>query len=62
MICGYDTDADEFEIRDPANSRYDPVSFSFVLLSFLKTSAIILIPTERNIFFLRSGHPLSLSF
>lgn len=60
MICGYDTDADEFEIRDPASSRYDPVSFLCVL--FLKASVIILIPTERNIFFLRSGHPLSLSF
>lgn len=22
MICGYDAEADEFEIRDPANSRY----------------------------------------
>jgi hypothetical protein len=23
VICGYDTGTDEFEIRDPAASRYD---------------------------------------
>lgn len=30
VICGYDTDADEFEIRDPASSRFFLITFSFV--------------------------------
>lgn len=27
VICGYDADSDEFEIRDPASCRYNPYLF-----------------------------------
>lgn len=47
VICGYDTDADEFEIRDPASSRYYIFSFSF-----LKTSPTVLFTMEKDFFFL----------
>jgi hypothetical protein len=41
VICGYDTDADEFEIRDPASSRYH---------LYLSLYPIILISVEKEYF------------
>lgn len=44
VICGYDTDADEFEIRDPASSRY------YLYSSFLNTFPFVLISVEKEYF------------
>lgn len=44
VICGYDTDADEFEIRDPASSRY------YLCFSFLISFPITLISVEKEYF------------
>jgi hypothetical protein len=30
LICGYDADADEFEIRDPASSRYNLIMLIYM--------------------------------
>lgn len=41
VICGYDAGADEFEIRDPATSRYFMSSFLFLIDSLVCVPFII---------------------
>jgi hypothetical protein len=50
VICGYDADACEFEIRDPASSRYCNL-YCLVFLGDMKFSAYTLYVGRNNLRF-----------